>query len=151
MSRQGQRQAIDLVREARARGVELWPGDRPGTIRYRAPVGSLDAQLRKRLAQAKADVTGILTESRVDLDEAVAMLCRVHADVARNYTVGAIPWAKGDSELSERLQETEDRLGELAGTPNGPLLMEWTAAVEALRRLLSEIVQRYRARRVGCR
>lgn len=81
---------------------------------------------------------------RVTIEDAEASIQAVCADVAGDYTAGALPWALDVAAFRSVLRDAENRLDLLAATPGGPLRADWLPAVAALRAILREIVTRYR-------
>ncbi|AXE87434.1 MupA/Atu3671 family FMN-dependent luciferase-like monooxygenase [Streptomyces sp. Go-475] len=132
---------VELLAELRSRDIRVW--EEEGRIRFSAPPGALDEDLRARLSARRDALIGLLREARGDGPRTLPPVTPLDRDA------GPLPLSFGQQRMwvmAEMLPDSGAAAYVLAGrvTLDGELD---DTRVSALRRALTELVRRHEALR----
>ncbi|WP_037844853.1 MupA/Atu3671 family FMN-dependent luciferase-like monooxygenase [Streptomyces sp. NRRL S-455] len=132
---------VELLAELRSRDIRVWEDE--GRIRFSAPPGALDEDLRARLSARRDALIGLLREARGDGPRTLPPVTPLDRDT------GPLPLSFGQQRMwvmAEMLPDSGAAAYVLAGrvTLDGELD---DTGVRALRRALTELVRRHEALR----
>jgi len=144
--------ATSLLDELRQMGATVVVVD--GRLRIEAPRGRVTPELRSTLADHKAELLTLLSNTlpaadprRLDLADCIELLDEMHAGIRADYEPGALKLLDVDPDLNGRFEVTKARIDQLARVAGGPTEADFREAIEGYAVVWREIIARHRAHR----